>query len=175
MLLRVLLIGVSLAVAAVIDGAWLWRLPLPAAPDLLLLIALAVGLRHGLASGAAAGAAAGYLRDLISGGPLGLFALSYLAVGALAGAASAVVDLQERSVPAAAALVGTFALALFGGALISVTGVAAITWVRLVGETVVAAALNALLAGWVDALIRSIDRLAQRRYEGRVIGHKVLR
>ncbi len=175
MVLRLLLLGGSLAAGAVIDGAWLWRLPLPAAPDLLLLVVLAVGLRHGLASGAAAGAAAGYLRDLTSGGPLGLFTLSYLAVGALAGAASAVVDPQERSMPAAAALVGTVALALFAGALISVTGVAAITWIRLTGETAVAAALNALLAGWVDVLVRSIDRLAQRRYEGRTIGHKVLR
>jgi rod shape-determining protein MreD len=173
--LRVLLFAGCLLAGAVIDGAWLWRLPLDASPDLLLLITLAASLRRGIESGAVIGVIAGYLRDLLSGSPLGVFALSYLIIGTAAGAASPLVDLQQRAMPAAAAIVATLALALLSAAAVTATGVAAVSWLRLAGDTAIAAAMNAVLAGPVDALVRWIDRATQRRYSGRVIGHKGLR
>jgi rod shape-determining protein MreD len=175
MILRLTLLVACLLAAALVDSAWVSRLPLPAGPDLLLLIALGVGIRRGLEPGALAGAAAGYLRDLVGGGPLGLFALSYLGVGALAGAASVVVDQQQRALPAMAAAVGTVALGLANAALVTLTGAARVAWGGLAAEMAVGALLNAVLAGWVDRLVRRIDRLAQRRYAGRTIGHRIIR
>ncbi|MDR7418674.1 MAG: rod shape-determining protein MreD [Armatimonadota bacterium] len=173
--LRLALLAGCLLAGAVIDGAWLSRLPLGAGPDLLLLVVLAVGLRRGFESGAVIGVVAGYVRDLLSGSPLGVFALSYLAVGAMAGAASPMVDLQQRAMPAASALVATLALALISATTVTVTGVVVVSWSLLAADSAIAAAMNAVLAGPVDALVRWIDRVTQRRYSGRVIGHKVLR
>jgi hypothetical protein len=55
------------------------------------------------------------------------------------------------------------------------TGVAQIDWTMTAADLATAAAVNALLAGSVDAIVRGIDRLSQRRYGGRLIGHRVLR
>jgi hypothetical protein len=104
-----------------------------------------------------------------------VFAFSYLIIGTAAGAASPIVDLQRRAMPAAAAMLATLALALLSAATVTVTGVAAVSWLQLAGDTVIAAAMNAVLAGPIDTLVRWIDRVTQRRYSGRVIGHKVLR
>jgi rod shape-determining protein MreD len=175
MLLRAACLVAVLVSAAVVDTAWLSRLPLYGAPDILLLAVLSTGLRRGLDAGALMGAAAGYLRDLIGGSPMGLHTLSYLLVGASAGAASPLVDLHQRGMPAAAALVGTGLLAALVAGAVVATGVAPVRWPVLVYAAAVAAVLNMLLAGPVDHLMRWIDRLAQRRYEGRMIGHRVLR
>lgn len=175
MLLRAAFLFAVLASAAVVDTAWLSRLPLYGAPDILLLAVLSAGLRRGLGAGALVGAVAGYLRDLIGGGPMGLHTLSYLLVGASAGAASPLVDLHQRAMPAAAALVGTALLAALIAGAVVVTGVAPVRWPVFLYAGAVAAILNALLAGPVDRLMRWIDRLGRRRYEGRMIGHRVLR
>jgi rod shape-determining protein MreD len=175
MVLRAVLLAGCLVAGAVVDGAWFWRLPMDVGPDLLLLVVLSVGLRNGFETGAIIGAAAGYLRDLITGSPLGMFMLAYLVIGAAAGAARVMVDLHQRAMPAAAAMVGTVVLALMSAVIVTVTGVAQVSWPMLAADAAIGAALNALLARWVDALVRGIDRLAERRYSGRVIGHKVLR
>lgn len=175
MIVRIVLLIICLLAAALVDSAWASRLPLPVGPDLLLLVALGVGIRRGLESGALAGAAAGYLRDLIGGGPMGLFVLSYLGVGALAGAAGAMVDQQQRALPAAAAVVGTVGLRLVSAAMVSLTGAARVAWAALAADVALGAVSNAVFAGWVDRLLRWIDRLAERRYAGRTIGHRVLR
>jgi rod shape-determining protein MreD len=175
MVLRLVLLAGCLVAGAVADGAWFWRLPMDVGPDLLLLVVLSVGLRSGFESGAIAGAAAGYLRDLITGGPLGVFMLAYLVIGGTAGAARPMVDLHQRAMPAAAAMAGTAVLALVSGVIVTVTGVAGVSWPALAADAGIGAALSALFAGWVDALVRAIDRFAERRYSGRVIGHRVLR
>lgn len=175
MLLRGAFLFAVLASAAVVDTAWLSRLPLYGAPDILLLAVLSVGLRRGLDAGALVGAAAGYLRDLIGGSPMGLYTLAYLLVGASAGAAGPLVDLHQRAMSTAAAVVGTALLAVLIAGAVVVTGVAPVRWPVFLYAAAVAAVLNALLARPVDRLMRWVDRLAERRYEGRMIGHKVLR
>ncbi|MDR7523510.1 MAG: rod shape-determining protein MreD [Armatimonadota bacterium] len=175
MVLRGILFVLLLAAGVVVDGAWLSRLPLPAGPDLLLLVVLAIALRHGAEGGALAGAAGGYLRDVAGGTPLGLYAFSYLVVGAAAGASSAVVDPRQRSVAVAWAVVGTGLLALVSGTMVAATGLARVTWADVASDAAVAAALNALLAGPVGSLVAWADRVTRRRYEGRVIGPRGLR
>jgi rod shape-determining protein MreD len=175
MVLRAALLAGWLVAGAALEGTWFSRLPRGFSPDLLLLVVLGVGLRNGFESGAVIGMAAGYLRDLVSGSPLGVFMLAYLLIGAAAGAASPLVDLQQRAMPAAAAMVGTVVLALTSAAIVTVTGVVTVSWPLLIADAAIGAAVNALLAGWVDVFVRGVDRLAERRYTGRVIGHKVLR
>jgi rod shape-determining protein MreD len=175
MVLRALLLTGCLALGAALDGALFSRVPWGIVPDLLLLVVLAVSLRRGMEAGAVIGAAAGYLRDLVSGSPLGLFTLSYLLIGAAAGAASPMVNSQQRAIPAVAALAGTAALALVSAAIVAMTGVAHVDWPATAADTAAAAAINALLAGSIDAVVRGIDRLPQRRYAGRLIDRRVLR
>src|SRR3990172_9934606 len=104
MLTRVALFGMFLAAAAAVEGAWLSRLPLPAAPDLLLLIVVAAGVRRGLEAGALLGVTAGYVRDLTGGSPLGIFTFAYLAAGVAAGSVMSVVDFNHRLAPALMAI-----------------------------------------------------------------------
>jgi rod shape-determining protein MreD len=175
MVLRAALITGCLIAASVVDSAWLSRLPWGPGPDLLLLMVLSVGLRRGLTVGALIGAVAGYLHDLTTGGPLGVYTFSYLALGATAGAASPMVDLQQRAMPVAVAVLGTLMLTAVSALTVTVTGVAPAQWPSVGIDAAVAVILNALLARPVDAVVRGIDRLTQRRYTGRVIGHRVLR
>lgn len=175
MALRAALLVSFLIAGVVVDGAWLSRLPFDATPDLLLLIVLAAAFRHGVEAGALLGALAGYLRDLIGGSPLGLFALPYLMIGAAAGAVSPMIDLQRQHVPAAAALIGTVLLALLVGMIVMITGLGNVRWVVLARDAAIGAVLNAFLAGLCSALVSWADRVTQRRYDGRTIGHRVLR
>jgi hypothetical protein len=66
-------------------------------------------------------------------------------------------------------------LALLGAAIVHATGVARVDWAATAFDAAITAAINGFLAGAIDATVRGIDRLAQRRYTGRLIGHKVLR
>jgi rod shape-determining protein MreD len=175
MVARTALLMGLLVVGTVVDAAWLARLPLRASPDLAVLVVLAAGLRYGLVAGALLGAAAGYLRDLVGGSPLGFYALSYLFVGAVAGAAAPALDLQQRAVAPVAAFAGVVALALASAGLVMLTGLAPVSWSRLAADAALTGALTAVLAGVVDRTVRTVDQLTRRRYAGRVIGHRVLR
>lgn len=174
-LLRIAFFAGLLAAGAVVDGAWLSRLPRWASPDLPLLVAVAFGLRRGVEPGALAGAAAGYLRDVTGGGPLGVFALSYLAVGATAGALAAVVDLGQRHLHAAAAALATFGLSLVSGLVVTATGVAYVDWAMLLREAATAAVVNALLARPVAAAVGWADASSNRRDPTKIVARRALR
>jgi rod shape-determining protein MreD len=175
MMLRAALFAALMAAAVVVNGAWLSRLPVPAAPDLVLLVVLAAATRRGVVTGALMGTAAGYLRDLVGGSPLGLFTLSYLAVGAAAGAAMTMIDLRQRRMPAVAAALGTALLYAISGLVVTLTGLANLHWTVVAVDAGGSAVLNAVLARPVDTLVGWADRLPARRYAARVIGFRVLR
>ena len=172
---RVLLTPLLLAAATVVGSAWLSRLPLPAVPDLVMLIVLSAGIRRGLETGALLGAAGGYLRDLTSGGPLGLYTFVYVILGTAAGSTMTVVNLNQRWVPTAAAAAATGLVYLTSGAVVAMTGVATVQWMPLIQSMVAAAALNALLARPLDGLVCWVDRIARRRYPAKAIGYRVPR
>lgn len=174
-LLRIALYGCLLGAGAVVDGAWLSRLPTWASPDLLLLIAVAFGLRQGLEAGALAGAAAGYLRDVTEGGPLGLHVLSYLAVGAFAGALAAVVALEQRYLHAAAAALATVGLSLATGLIVYATGLTLVSWPTLLWETAAAAAVNAIFARPVAAAVGWAETVSRRRDSTKIVARRAIR
>jgi len=175
MMLRAALFIGLVAAGTVINGAWLSRLPLPASPDLVLLVVLAAAMRRGVETGVLMGAAAGYLRDLVGGSPLGLFTVAYLALGAAAGATVTLVDLQQRHMPAVTAVLGTAFLYAASGLMVALTGLADVQWATLAFDAAVAALLNAALARPVDALVGWADGLPQRRYAARAAGLRGLR
>lgn len=172
-LIRTVLLGVLLAGGTLIDSAWLSRLPLPALPDLVLLVVVVAAVRRGLETGALLGAAAGYLRDLTNGSPLGVFTIAYLAVGVAAGSAMSVVDFDQRPAPAAVAVAATVLLHLTVGAVVAATGLASVPWMVLGQGLVVAAVLNALLARPVDNLVRWVDRVSRPRFPAKAIGYRL--
>jgi rod shape-determining protein MreD len=172
---RVALIALLMVAGTAVQGAWFSRLPPGITPDLLLLLVLAVAIRRGPEAGAYWGAAAGYLRDLVDGGPLGLFSLTYLAVGAAVGAASSAVDPRQRHVPAALAFLATFLLVAASGAVVAAAGTATVRWHALAGESWMVAAVNALLAGPTFAIVGRAERLTARRYAGRTLVQRVPR
>ncbi len=53
MMLRAALFVGLIVAGTVITGAWLSRLPLPASPDLVLLVVLAAAMRRGVETGVA--------------------------------------------------------------------------------------------------------------------------
>ncbi len=175
MLTRAALLGLLLAGGTLIDSAWFSRLPLPAVPDLVLLVVVVAGVRGGLVSGTLLGAAGGYLRDLTSGSPLGVFTITYLVVGIAAGSAMSVVDLDQWPAPAATAAAASALVYLTGGAVVAATGLATVEWMPLLQGLVVAAALNAPLARPVDVLIQWVDRTSRRRFPAKAIGYRVWR
>ena len=81
-------VAVALAVVAavVVQASVLARLPLPGgAPNLVLVLVVAVGLAGGASAGLATGFGAGLLTDLLSEHPVGLLALCFALAGFLAG------------------------------------------------------------------------------------------
>jgi rod shape-determining protein MreD len=84
---RALLVGVLLVAAAVLETAFFPLLPLLGyRPDLLVLVVVGIALRDGPLAGVRVGAAAGILGDvLVTGSPVGLALLVYVAVGYAAG------------------------------------------------------------------------------------------
>lgn len=175
MLTRIALLGLLLMSGTLLDAAWVSRLPLPALPDPMLLIVVVVGVRGGLVNGALLGVATGYLRDLVSGSPLGVFTMGYLIVGVAAGSAISVVDLDQPPAPAAAGAGATALLHLTVSAIVAATGVAGVRWPVLLQGIAVAAAANALLARPVDRLVRWVDRVAYRRFPEKAIGYRLWR
>lgn len=172
---RPLLLGMLLAMATVVDGAWLSRLPLPAQPDVLLLLVVATGVRQGVVPGALAGAAAGYLRDLVAGSPLGVYMLAYLVVGTAAGAVMASLDFDQPTGPAVIAVAATLLATAVGSGILLLADLGPVPWPQVGWQLTVGAALNALLARPADALLRWAERAGRRHYPARALPFRGVR
>lgn len=83
---RVLVAGAGIAVAVLLQGTLLARLPLPGgSPNLVLLLVIAVALAAGPSAGLGCGFAAGLVVDLLSDHPFGLLAVCLALTGFAAG------------------------------------------------------------------------------------------
>ena len=158
-----------LIAAALVSGALLTRwLPPGLRPDLLLLMALYAGLRAPRPDALRAAWVAGLLKDLLSAGPLGLYALLYL------GVAFAVGRLVEWLSARSALVQGVTAFAAFllteGVALLALAVRANLWPSGAVGEWFTGALVTAAAAPF---FVRIADRLLgapSRRRHARSIG-----
>ena len=103
---QVLVIGIAVFAAVIIELTLLSRLGLPGAtPDLVVVTIVAIALAMGPTQGAAAGFAAGILVDLAPPGDtlVGVNAIVYIAIGFITGT---VIDPRDRTVPIMIGIVG---------------------------------------------------------------------
>ncbi|WP_265444629.1 rod shape-determining protein MreD [Flexivirga meconopsidis] len=129
------------------------------APDLVVLVVVAVALRAGATVGALTGLAAGWLVDLVPPGgvPLGASALMYAAIGAAIGLAqssfrvSALLPAFSAAAAAAAVQVLRAGLTIYQGR--------AVDWLVAAGTVLCTALIGALL---VPPLMHWERRLVQR-------------
>lgn len=145
-----------LLTAAVLAATVLPRFAL--APDLVVLVVVAVALRAGPGVGALTGLVGGWLVDLVppAGGPLGATALLYALVGAVTGTARQAVAASPL-MPALAALAASTVVQLA-----RITGLLwrghTVDWVGALGtvacSTIVGALLIPPLVSWEERLLR---------------------
>ena len=156
--------GGVLIVAALIQTAWLVRMPIAGAViDPLLVLAVATGILRGAESGAVIGLAGGLLQDLLGGGPLGMHGLSKMAVGFSSGLFERSIYIENPFLPAVAAFAGTF----LGEALLNITGVVTdlgpVSLLNAVPRVLVQAVLNSAIAPPLFRLIRALDLKLERQ------------
>lgn len=155
-------LGVALLLTALlVQTVLLSRLPLPgAAPDLLLVVVVALALAEGPGSGAVTGLSAGLLTDLVGDHELGRVALAYVVVGYAAGL---VYDGPDRSVllpPAVVGLAAAGAVTVFAavGILLGDPRTTGAAYLRGTAATVTyCVALTPLVVPAVGALVRRLD------------------
>jgi rod shape-determining protein MreD len=155
----VLIYGGLLAVAGLVQVAWLARVEISGAIlDPLLPIAVAVGILRGAEYGGVLGLAAGLLQDLLGGGPLGVNGLTKMVVGFASGLFERSIYIENPLLPAVATFAGTLlseALLLTVGQVTGLSGTVAASAPRVLTQAV----LNAALA---PALFRGIKGIEIR-------------
>lgn len=173
--LRIVLLAGLIAAMGALDATLVSRILPFGSPDPALLVVVSIAMRHGLSPGVIAAVGVGYLRDLVAGGPLGVFMLSYLAAGLMVGLFAPLANQRHPYLVAGAAVPATLVHHASVAAIVSATGLAQIGWLPALGEAAVAALLNAVLARPVDTAVGLIDALTIRRYPAKIIGHGVRR
>lgn len=107
--MRWLILSIGVVLCVTIQSTWLAALHLPAqvTPDLVLIMAISYGLLRGPDTGLLFGLGAGLFMDLVSGGLIGVQALSKMAAGFFAGFMEKNIFKDNLLVPVIAAFVGT--------------------------------------------------------------------
>ncbi|MBI2122669.1 MAG: rod shape-determining protein MreD [Armatimonadetes bacterium] len=162
---RALMYGGALIVAALVQTAWLVRMPIAGeVMDPVLVLAVATGILRGAESGAVVGLAGGLLQDLLSGGPLGMHGLSKLVVGFGSGLFERSIYIENPFLPAVAAFAGT----LLGEALLNivgvVTGLGTVSLRDAVPRVLIQAVLNSVIAPPLFRGIRALDLRFERQH-----------
>lgn len=157
--------GGALIVAALVQTAWLGRMPIAGAVmDPVLVLAVATGILRGAESGAVIGLAGGLLQDLLSGGPLGMHGLSKLVVGFGSGLFERSIYIENPFLPAVAAFAGT----LLGEALLNivgvVTGLGTVSLRDAVPRVLIQAVLNSVIAPPLFRGIRALGLSFEREH-----------
>ena len=128
------------------------------APDLVLLLAIAVAYRLGPDAGAITGFGAGLAFDLFLETPLGLTALVAAVVGYAAGVFTAGLLRVPRLLPVTLGAVGGFAGGLLFIAVGTLAGSEAVQGLAALRTVAVASAYDALLAPLVFGLVALVVR-----------------
>lgn len=163
---RVVAYGVLIAVAAVVQTAWLTRASVAGAvADPLLSVVMVIGFLHGAEAGALAGAAVGLVQDLVTGVPLGLGMLGNLSVGFLAGLGERTLYFENLWLPALAALLLTVVRSAVWMGAAHLVGLLNAPPAELAGVTLLTACYNGAIAVPIFHGLRRLDRALIRLAE----------
>ena len=107
--MRFLILSIGVILGIAIQATWLASMNLPGLviPDFILIMVISYGLLHGSDEGLIFGVLAGFLMDLLSGGLVGVQALSKMAAGFAAGFMEKNIFKDNLLVPAIAVFIGT--------------------------------------------------------------------
>ncbi|MCL6591163.1 MAG: rod shape-determining protein MreD [Firmicutes bacterium] len=107
--MRWLILSIGLILSVAIQATWLHTLHLPGqvVPDLILVMTISYGLLKGPDQGFLFGFGGGFFMDLLSGGLIGVQALSKMATGFVAGLMEKNIFKDNLLVPALAVFIGT--------------------------------------------------------------------
>jgi len=165
--IRPVVYGVVIAGTALIQSAWLARVPLwGAVIDPLVPLTVAIGIFRGAEGGALVGLAAGWVQDLLSGAALGVNVLSKLVVGFAAGLFEQSIYAEDPFLPAVTTFVATLLGELVLVGVLVVTGLAPVSWPRTPQTVLVQAMLNSVIAPPIFRGVRAIERQIQKRELG---------
>lgn len=145
---QVLIVGISVLFATIIELTLLSRLEFPGAtPDLVIVVVVAIALAMGPTQGAVAGFSAGVLVDLAPPADtlLGVNAIVYMAIGFVTGF---VIDPRDRTVPIEMGIVGLSAGAatIITGALDTLMGSGRVSWESMPGMALSSAVYAVIMA-----------------------------
>lgn len=158
---RIAVLALTLVTVAIIETSVLPFLPVTGlAPDLLLLVTMAIALKDGPQAGLRVGFAAGLLADLlVAQMPVGSATLVLTSIGGIVGTARPYLASQSITAPLLLAfLTGALGTAAYGS-LSLLLGDGRVTWELLAGSAVRVGLLNTLLA---PVALAGIDRLTTR-------------
>lgn len=125
-----------------------------AAPDLVLVVTIAMGLLEGPVAGAVTGAAGGLFADLILTRITGVMGLTYLLVGYTVGTIRPYVQSTSVLVPVTGIFIGSIAAELLYAALSVLLGDAVQAMERVIQRAVLTGLYNAMIAPFVYPLVR---------------------
>ncbi len=150
---RVLLTGLLVLSAAVLQTAVFARLPLPyGRPDLVLVLVAGIAMAVGPGPGTSVGFAAGLVCDLLSDHPAGMLALVFCLVGYVCGLMP---DASERSVllPLAVVVAAAVAAGLAFAVVLAIVGSPRLDWHVLGASIPAGAAYDVIVAAFIVPLV----------------------
>lgn len=155
---RVLLAGLLVVTAVVVQTTVLVRLNLPyGRPDLIVVIVAAIALAAGPGAGAAVGFAAGLSADLLADHPAGMLALVFCLVGYAAGLLP---DAAERGplLPLLVVALASVAVLIGFAALLGLIGSPRLDWRVVAASLPGAVAYDVILAVFVVPVVAALHR-----------------
>jgi len=163
--MRPLILSIWVILGVVVQATWLAALHLPSQiiPDLILIMTISYGLLRGPEQGLYFGLSAGFFIDLVSGGIIGVRALSKMIAGFLAGFMEKNIFKDNLLVPAIAVFVGTVVCELFNVIMLSAFKANIDIWYTLLLTILPLAFFNALLAPLVYHFMLKLEYFLAER------------
>jgi rod shape-determining protein MreD len=111
--MRALILSIGVILAVAIQATWLAHLPGHVTPDLVLIMVVSLGLLRGPDQGLVFGILAGFFMDLLSGGIIGVQALTKMALGFTSGFMEKTIFKDNILIPAITVFVATLVFESF--------------------------------------------------------------
>ncbi len=163
--MRFLILSIWVILGVVVQATWLAALHIPPqiTPDIVLIMTISYGLLRGPDQGLLFGLGAGFFVDLLSGGIIGVSALSKMIAGFSAGFMEKNIFKDNFLVPALAVFIGAFFCESFNIIMFTAFKANIDIWYNLLIIILPLALLNALLAPLIYHFMLKLERFLAER------------